>query len=70
MGKIMHGDIEYGGSSVAEKVMFDEYAIEFGIDSQGRYGYIKHGESTVTPFGGTVSESPTPGTNGTTITVG
>lgn len=37
-------------SDVADKVKFGAYDIEFGIDSQGRYGYKKAGADTVTPF--------------------
>lgn len=38
-------------SDVADTVKFGQYNIEFGIDGSGNYGYIKHGESTITPFG-------------------
>ena len=42
--------------------------IRFGVDSNGKYGYIKPGESTVTPFV-SYSEVVNP-SGGTTVTIG
>lgn len=35
---------------IEKKVDSSKVPFSFGIDSQGRYGYIKQGESVVTPF--------------------
>lgn len=48
--------------------MNNNYDIRFGVDSNGKYGYIKPGESTVTPFV-SYSEVVNP-SGGTTVTIG
>ena len=52
---------------IDNKVDNSKVPFSFGIDSQGRYGYIKQGESTVTPFKqfvkvGTIDADYTPAT--------
>lgn len=52
---------------IEEKADASKVPFSFGIDSQGRYGYIKQGESVVTPFKqfvkvGTIDADYTPAT--------
>lgn len=55
--------------SVSEGVeMNNGSELRFGVDSNGKYGYIKPGESTVTPFV-SYSEVVNP-SGGTTVTIG
>ena len=48
--------------------MNNDSDIRFGVDGNGKYGYIKPGESTVTPFV-SYSEVVNP-SGGTTVTIG